>query len=233
MLEAWLAWFEPLMHARIIGCASCVKHARNTPDSLKFFMERAGRMFRRVVNVTQVPPPATPAPNVAGEEGGLSRPKFSRRPANFTSELHSQTTISDRMHPMPTMPVPRWEGVAPWQEDVRFGIVLVLLLLAFNVLLIAFMPSLPTFSERSLPMESSAQLGSMPVQVPTTIPGSPAVTFYAQPEQNKSDYKPHDLPYEDSTQNSLSISPQDFPAPVARPLESASPSSTGRSVDAQ
>jgi hypothetical protein len=165
------------------------------------------------------------------------RPKFSRRPVEFTAPSDQRDASASRIADALASVPPDLSGsmnMLMWQEDIRFGISLVLLLLGFNGLLIVAMPLLPRMHVDNMTTESIAATGrNMPKPVSGWSHGKAPVTFYTTPEQKKSF---SDLPYEDAMPSGLSVSPDMFPVPIAKPLDteqSMPPNSTGYSADAQ
>ena len=196
-------------------------------------------MFNRIANGAEISKTdelsAMPLPNA---EDAISRPKFSRRPASFAiaptgekAEQHLPRGFAPSMPPS-KMPAAIMTTVA-WQEDIRFGIVLVLLLLVLNIMLGMAMPLLPALQVGNDSNESIAAMGQMPQAVRGHVSVASPVTFYAQPAEKKS---PEDSPDEDAAPENLSTSVDDFPAPIAKPLDSDKslpPNEAGHAVDAQ
>lgn len=162
-----------------------------------------------------------------GEAGGEAapRPKFSRRPASFSraappaaamaepapaQAAHSSTDLVLRPEPIPASTAHRPETA--WQEDARFGVAMLVLVLLVNLALIYGLPLLPRPSPAS-PTEQVVKIPTMPDAMGSTPAG---VTLYSQPAEERRTV--FDLHQSGGEQNALSVSPDDIPAPQARPL---------------
>ena len=144
---------------------------------------------------------------VLGTTGeAVSRPKVMRRPATFSAPNH--------LEPLPSEPVnlaPRvGHGQAPtpsraWQDDGRFGVALLTLILLINIALALVIPS---------PHRDAASVAEKMAATPagdgtTLMPAATArdratVTIYAQPTDNK-----NSPPFADAPQTL----PSDAPSP--------------------
>lgn len=104
-----------------------------------------------------------------------------------------------------------------WQEDARFGLVLILTLAAVNLLLIQLMSFLP--AKKAHDENGGAVLfGSS--SMPQAVKGeSSDITVYADPDAHRRLANEFDLNRIDPEQNELSVSPRDIPAPRARALD--------------
>ena len=154
------------------------------------------------------------APSVA--EDGASRPKFSRRPASFSpaevrEELPARVVRMQPEKPKPSVAV----TATPWQEDIRFGLALVALLLLANLGIIYLMPLLNVRE----PRESIRDTTVTSESVPHSAGDDSGVTVYAQPEEERSIPQQLNLQNASGAQNELSTSPHQFPPPVAQPMD--------------
>ena len=172
-------------------------------------------------------PPTQPngtAPDEAAETA--ARPKFSRRPASFSraSAPAPASTVSDvptfiTPEAAPLAPLaPKFKPIVPperhaWQEDARFGIAMLLIVLLVNVLLVSLLRHLPDRAQDS-PVTTIAKAPTMPQQIGEDGSG---VTLYSQPEAERQTIEQLDLRNHDGGE--LSVSPQDIPAPTARALD--------------
>ena len=169
-----------------------------------------------------------------GEAAGeaIARPKFSRRPASFSRATASSAPIAapaPTVPPAPTDTTPLKETAlalrppaAPtttaWQEDARFGVVMLLLVLVVNLALIYGLPLLTVSTPHTpaIPLVTQTKAPSMPDAVGRTGAG---VTLYSQPETERRTSFLFDL-HNASDQDTLSVSPYDVPVPTARALDS-------------
>ncbi len=156
-----------------------------------------------------------------------ARPKFARRPASFSRGTPT---------PMAAMPAPSSEADTPkltartalpalalhgpahtaWQEDARFGVVMLVLVLLVNIALVYGLSHLPTGTTATPgPTQVTAKAPSMPQAVNRSDNG---ITFFTQPSEARRTLQQFNLRSKE-VGTSLSVSPQDFPAPTARPLQ--------------
>ncbi len=149
-------------------------------------------------------------------DGTAARPKVLRRPAQFSGSRLPALREQPAPAPQAAPPVPR-VGRA-WQDDVRFGLALIISLIVLNVLMILLVPHLPHRKDMLTEKENSGALfgnAAMPQPVSGGTPSD--VTVYAEPHADESG-RQFDLNQVDPAQNDLSVSPKDTPAPTARPL---------------
>jgi hypothetical protein len=168
-----------------------------------------------------------PDPHSGGTETGETaphvRPKFSRRPVSFSRTSPHQTDVPlleptseplqlARPSSLPAMREPHLS----WQEDARFGVVMLVLVVLVNIALMVGLPLLPASEPNILPMQVNAKAPSMPVAV-----GKPSseVTIYSQPDEERRTIYMLDL--QNTSSQQLSVSPYDTPAPTARALDDA------------
>ncbi len=166
-------------------------------------------------------PPFDPGAGQPGDGPAepAARPKFSRRPASFSRA--DMPPALPEPGPMPT-DIPaiarRVEKNEPsgaaWQEDTRFGIAMLLLVLIVNVLLVYGLAHLPGGRHELAATEMPAKESPMP---PVADDAESGVTLYSQPEAEQRTIEQLDLRNHDG--GTLSVSPQDIPAPTARALD--------------
>lgn len=173
----------------------------------------------------------TPHPNqgmATGEAAGetIARPKLSRRPASFSRPAPDTAPLATSAL-MPLEPLPLAAASAPvrpaspaaptaWQEDARFGIAMLLLVALVNIALVYSLPLLPHTEATVQPSQVAAKAPSMPEAVGR---GPDGVTLYSQPVEERRTWQQFDLRRTRTEQNTLSVSPSDFPAPTARALD--------------
>ena len=157
----------------------------------------------------------SPPPEAAAAEP-QARPKFSRRPASFSRPAPTELLPSDAIGTEPSLPPFRPVHAAPaaWQEDARFGIVMLLILLLVNVLLVYGLAHLPDRPRGTDIADVTPKASSMPQEM---AGDHGSVTLYSQPEAEQQTIDQLDLRSHDG--GPLSVSPQDIPAPTARALD--------------
>lgn len=162
--------------------------------------------------------PSAPLPHSAVE--GAVRPKFSRRPASFSRTAVAEELTSEKIDATPMHAPARGKrpvlNFTPWQEDARFGIVLLVLIALVNMALVYGLPLLPQEALSSSPTQVEAKAPSMPR---VTGNSGDTVTLYSQPDRERRTIYLLDLRNTASEQNALSVSPHDIPPPVARALD--------------
>lgn len=113
------------------------------------------------------------------EDATAARPKVMRRPAQFSKA--APPAMADTPHlPIPVAPeppAPRAMRSHPWQEDGRFGLALVAILLAVNLALMLWLPHLVPAPATTAPQNPVVILGAAPAVT------SQPVTLYAQPSR--------------------------------------------------
>lgn len=116
----------------------------------------------------------TPPPDER-ESPAAARPKIMRRPAHFSGPPTQDTPTPPPTTPAKAASAPITVGMRPWQEDGRFGLALVVILLMVNLGLMLWLPRL---QPRATPVDSVA----MPVIIGSKSDALPsAVTLYSQP----------------------------------------------------
>ncbi len=139
-----------------------------------------------------------------------------RRPPQFSRAMVPATK------PLQQIIVPARKPAEPsrraWQEDGRFGAVLIVSVTLVNFILILLVGQLPVM----MPVDESTSTPSsdttiMPSATTNTEDGD--ITLYADPEVEARLDHQFDLNHLDPRRNELSISPQDIPAPEARALD--------------
>lgn len=104
----------------------------------------------------------------------------------------------------------------PWHEDIRFGLVLVVVLALANFVFFHLIPRLAP----PVMQESISDIAAGPDTMPMAVQRTPSlVTTYAQPEEQQTIRRQLDLRYHDDASNALSISPRHIPPPQAQPLD--------------
>lgn len=172
----------------------------------------------------------TPSGGMAhGEDASdtAPRPKFSRRPASFSRATVPSAPVavpvesaSEPASPLPNratkhqLPATIATTETPWQEDARFGIVMLVLILLVNLALVYGLPLLPASSAQDGPTQVAAKAPTMPNAINRRTND---VTLYSQPEEERRTIYLLDL---HSTSDALSVSPMDIPPPTARALDS-------------
>lgn len=151
------------------------------------------------------------------DDAATARPKFARRPASFSrSEPDAEAPLPPALPKIAA--APKLPAIPPshphaWQEDARFGIVMLLLVLLVNLAL-----------AYGLPYQPAARIVTEPTQVEAKAPAMPSaighernrVTTYAQPDGERRTIRQLDLREADLPDDSVTV---DTPAPVAKPLE--------------
>lgn len=165
-----------------------------------------------------------------------ARPKFSRRPASFSSTATrsaepapapapSEAPLALALPPAPAAPSTALALHAPagltitraWQEDARFGMVMLGLVVVLNLTL-AYTLSLLPHQQPENPtglVRTNAKAPTMPEAV--SRPGS-GVVLYAQPESERRTPHFFNLHYQNDN-GTLSTSADDMPVPTARALD--------------
>lgn len=168
------------------------------------------------------PEPFASAATGEGAGEPASRPKFSRRPASFSRPPSEDgpVAVPAASEKLP-VPVPAAAAASttphgtPWQEDARFGIALLIVVVIINTALVWGLPLLPDHTVRSGPTQVTAKAPTMPDAIGRE---EGHVTLYSQPEEERRTIYLLDL-RNTSEQNTLSVSPYDIPAPRARAIE--------------
>lgn len=155
--------------------------------------------------------------NAPAPAENTSRPKFARRPASFARE-------SGQSPPPPAetriLPITATEARAtelpttPWQEDTRFGIVLLVLIAIVNAALVYGLPLLK--HHETIATEQAATKSPT---MPNALNRDGNVTLYAQPEHERRTIYLLDLRNTKGEENALGTSPDDMPVPTARALD--------------
>lgn len=162
------------------------------------------------------------------DNGEAPRPKFSRRPASFSRPQPGGGSVApatDEVLLTPSVPVtpatvrPVVPTPTPWQEDARFGVAMLVLVLLVNLALVYGLPLLPS---GQYPSEGPKQAIAKAPTMPDAMGRRGGVTLYSQPEEERRTIYLLDL-RNTSEQNTLSVSPHDIPAPTARALDEALP----------
>lgn len=173
------------------------------------------------------PPPPVTGPTPGDPAGDASvRPKFSRRPASFSRGTPQAEPLAPAAAAAPADTVPAFlpalVPAAPaervWQEDARFGAVMLVLVLLVNIALVYGLPLLPVTLASSGPTQVTAKSPTMPDAIGRANPGS-SVTLYSQPAEERRTIYLLDLRNTSSEQDRLSVSPYDTPPPEARALD--------------
>ncbi len=180
-----------------------------------------------VVSVNPNPIHGGTTGEAAGEHA--PRPKFSRRPASFSRPAPGAgpiaapaaapiPTSTDALEPLAaTQPnrVPTLVTNA-WQEDARFGVVMLVLVLLVNLALVYGLPLLPHGNV----VRGNDQITFKAPTMSDAVGRTPAsVTLYSQPEEERRTIYMLDLHNTASQQGVLSVSPNDTPPPIARALD--------------
>lgn len=148
------------------------------------------------------------------------RPKVMRRPAQFSRARPAQPAAE--LVPQPQEPAPAALPAAAkpraWQEDGRFGLILITTLAIVNLLLVQLLSFLPAATSRNENTTGTILFGvsAMPQAVKQDTSD---ITVYADPRAEGRLATEFDLNRLDPTQNELSVSPKDIPAPRARALD--------------
>lgn len=163
-----------------------------------------------------------------------ARPKFSRRPASFSSTAprsaepapaSGEAPLALALPPAPAAPSTALALHAPagltitraWQEDARFGMVMLGLVVVLNLTL-AYALSLLPHQQPEHPtglVQTNAKAPTMPEAV--SRPGS-GVVLYAQPESERRTPHFFNLHHQNAG-STLSTSSEDMPVPTARALD--------------
>ncbi len=148
-----------------------------------------------------------------------NRPKVMRRPATFSAPSHQGPLPFEMLKIPPVVEHVATPQYRPWQDDGRFGIALLAIVVIINVLLAVAIPSphrAPiSFAEKATIAHSD---NDSFMAAPTTKEHA-TVTIYAQPSDDRRSTQFFDLRQLPSSQNSLSVSPHDMPAPNAQALD--------------
>lgn len=117
------------------------------------------------------------------ENTTTARPKLLRRPAQFSAPTDAPGSTEIVLHPTLSLPTPIESTPAPparsWQDDGRFGFLMLAIVLVTNLVLMAWLPHLhqPTKA-------TAASVGTVNSIMPTATGGNtpaPAITTYARP----------------------------------------------------
>ena len=153
----------------------------------------------------------------------ISRPKIMRRPATFSSTAHSNPLPFELLKISPIVEHVASSHLRPWQDDGRFGMTLLVIVVVINLVLALAIPTPQrinaAFEEKVTVFTESGNF--MPA---ANTEGHASVTTYAQPEDSQRSGPFFDLRQMPTTQNTFEISPNDIPAPNAQALDQPSPS---------
>ena len=153
----------------------------------------------------------------------ISRPKIMRRPATFSAAAHNNPLPFELLKISPVVEHVASTHLRPWQDDGRFGMTLLAIVVVINLVLALAIPtpqrSNTAFEEKVTVITESGNF--MPAA--NTAAHAP-VTTYAQPEDSRRSGQFFDLQQMSPTQNVLDVSPHDVPAPNAQALDQPSPS---------
>lgn len=159
--------------------------------------------------------------NAPADEAG-NRPKVLRRPAQFSRKSAPVVAVPDTT-PL-VVSTPRVAKQAPvstataWQEDGRFGVMLIVVVALINLLLSLLLPLIgkPQHAGNTLRTTTINSNASMPSAMSTGQPSG--VTVYSDPTDAAArdgmdiDQLPEDY-------NEFTTSPKDMPAPTARRVD--------------
>ncbi|MEJ0009931.1 MAG: hypothetical protein WDN72_05050 [Alphaproteobacteria bacterium] len=164
------------------------------------------------------------APASARPSGGEEavRPKVLRRPAQFSRAV--PVPLAAEPPPTPVANLPALATPTPamgraWQEDVRFGLALIVSLFFINLVMVWLVPHLPgTDAAADDAGGNGITFGN--AVLPQEVTRSPsAVTLYTEPNVDRNAGDQFDLNRLDPKTNNFSVSPKDIPAPKARALD--------------
>lgn len=139
------------------------------------------------------------------------RPKVMRRPAQFAGEQANNEPMPEDISEA-RLPIPYQSPVRYWQEDARFGLALVAMVVVTNILLMVCLPLLTPHK-----MSSMTDIAATEHATPATNETARgAITIYTQPGNisNNSSLTAHR-----SLVPLLTITPSEMPIPRAKPLE--------------
>lgn len=164
--------------------------------------------------------PASPTANATET---AARPKVLRRPTQFSHKAAPPPAPAISLPPLPAAPPAARPATLPtvigtsWQEDGRFGALLILIVLLVNVLLAFTLPYLghPVQVEAASKVTLSNS-NAMPSAVSS---GTTPITVYSEPKALDDTENSMDLNTLPEEHNSFTTSPDDVPAPAARALE--------------
>ena len=141
-----------------------------------------------------------------------------RRPATFSTPSGASQLPFELLKIAPVVEHIATPQQRPWQDDSRFGMALLGIVLVINLLLAIAIPAphrdTVAFTEKAVSTNDSGNF--MPA--PTSGEHAP-ITIYAQPEDGRRSTQFFDLRQIPPSQNSLSVSPKDIPAPTAQALD--------------
>ncbi|MFA6920721.1 MAG: hypothetical protein WC216_02670 [Gallionella sp.] len=164
--------------------------------------------------------PALPSGTPPGDapHDAAPRPKLARRPASFARTTATVMPIHDEplAPPAATNPKTHLTPINAWQEDARFGVAMLIIIVLVNAALVYGLPLLPATNSDNSPSQVAGKAPTMPSAMSTRNEG---VTMYSQPEQERRTIYLLDLRNAASEQNALSVSPNDIPPPTARALD--------------
>ena len=159
-------------------------------------------------------------PPTAPHEEASAKPKVLRRPAQFSRKAAlpvepAAPHLADI--PVPAM-APRSHAATPatphWQEDGRFGMTMVAVVLVVNVLLSLLLPLVNPHVRLEAP--ATMRLNNNAAMPATHRNPQQAVRVYTEPNHQQGDG--WDLNSLAEDYNEFTTSPSDMPAPIAREL---------------
>lgn len=162
-------------------------------------------------------PPSTGSEPQARPKVMRRPPQFSRKPEIAAPLAAAPISTADPLPAMAPPAAPRASFQPGWQEDGRFGVLVIACLLLFNILLAFTLANIPhRTADRGPATVTLMNNASMPSAI--RRPQAANVTVYSEPKllSESSSMDLENLPEE---HNDFSVSPRDVPAPTARALD--------------
>lgn len=140
------------------------------------------------------------------------RPKVLRRPAHFSGTNPLHEIISPEPVSIPLFPPKAEFSTTSWQDDGRFGLVLLAIVAIINISLMLWLPHMHHLAVKDISYDIHDDA------VAERADRKAQVTLYAQPASEWRSPQIYDLRNLPPEQNALSVSPNDIPAPRAKTL---------------